>query len=208
MVEILAILSILISRFPVHVSNSSLDPQPLTVLAPLLNHQRPVVRKRAILTLSQFIPISQLTLFENLLQTYILPNLAQSVSIDKQRTMVQLVAAITRQSSHHISPVLGEIIPGILEGVQRDDEELREGALQALEALALRLPAEITSYLTEIVQAGLQLMKFDPVSHVPFHPEHLLNYAENYTVDDDEDEGMADADDDGDEGDDLDDECV
>lgn len=165
LVETLAILSILISRFPVHVSNSSLDPQPLTVLAPLLNHQRPVVRKRAIITLSQFIPISQPALFEALLNTSVFPNLAPSASLDKQRTTVQLVAAIARHCPHQISPVLDKIVPGILEAIQKDDEELREGSLQALEALALRLPTEVTPYLGEIVQIGLQFIKYDPVSY-------------------------------------------
>lgn len=190
LVETLAILSILISRFPVHVSNSSLDPQPLTVLAPLLNHQRPVVRKRAILTLSQFIPISQPALFENLLQTSVFPNLAQSASVDKQRTTVQLVAAVARHSPHHISPVLDKIVPGVLESFKKDDEELREGSLQALEALALRLPSEVTPYLGAIVQVGLQFIKYDP----------------NYAVDEDEDEEMAGTDEDEDDNDDLDDE--
>lgn len=164
MVETLAILSILISRFPVHVSNSSLDPQPLTVLAPLLNHQRPVVRKRAIITLSQFIPISQAALFENLLQTSVFPNLARSASLDKQRTTVQLVAAVARNSPLQISPALDKIVPGILDAIQKDDEELREGSLQALEALVLRLPTEATPYLGTIVQVGLQFIKYDPVS--------------------------------------------
>lgn len=130
------------------------------------------------------------------------------MSVDKQRTIVQLVAAITRQSPHHISPILNKIVPGILEAVQKDDEELREGGLQALEALALRLPAEVTLYLSEITQAGLQLMKFDPVSQTPLYPEHQFNCVENYAVDDDDDEEMADANDAGDEDDDLDDECV
>jgi len=130
------------------------------------------------------------------------------VSVDKQRTIVQLVAAITRQSPHHISPILNKIVPGILRAVQKDDEELREGGLQALEALALRLPAEITFYLVEIIQAGLQLMKFDPVSPTPLYSEHQFNCTENYAADDNEDQEIADANDAGDEDDDLDDECV
>ena len=118
------------------------------------------------------------------------------------------MAAITRQSPHHISPILNKIVPRILEAVQKDDEELREGGLQALEALALRLPAEVTLYLAEIIQAGLQLMKFDPVSQTPLYPSHQFNCAENYAVDDDDDEEMADENHAEDEDDDLDDEYV
>lgn len=130
LVETLAILSILISRFPNHLSSTSLEPQPLIALPPLLSHSRTVVRKRAIITLAQFIPISQVALFDNLLKTHIFPHLASNVNIDKQRTTVQLVAAAARHSPTQIAPVLSDIIPGILKAVQRDDDELREGSLQ------------------------------------------------------------------------------
>ena len=124
----MAILSILISRFPNYFPTSDL--QPLSVLTPLLSHPRPVVRKRAITTLAQFIPVSQTQSFTRLLQTDILPNLVPSASIDKQRTTVQLLTAVARQSSQQISPVLGDITPRIISSAQRDDEELRESSLQ------------------------------------------------------------------------------
>ncbi|KAJ6620154.1 armadillo-type protein [Mycena sp. CBHHK59/15] len=188
LVETLAILSILISRFPAHLSSATLSPQPLTVLAPLLVHTRPVVRKRAIITLAQFVPISQGYLFTDLLATHVFPFLASNVNVEKQRTTVNLVAAVARTAPTQIAPVLAEIVPGVLKAVQRDDDELREGCLQALEALLLRCPTEITPYLAPIVQAGSQYIKYDP----------------NYAGGDDEDEEMADADDDDDEDAELD----
>ncbi|KAJ7646186.1 armadillo-type protein [Mycena rosella] len=189
LVETLAILSILISRFPAHLSSATLSPQPLTVLAPLLVHPRPVVRKRAIITLAQFVPISQGHLFSDLLATHVFPFLASNANLEKQRTTVHLVAAVARTAPTQIAPVLAEIVPGVLKAVQRDDDELREGSLQALEALLLRCPTEITPYVVPIMQAGSQFIKYDP------------NYAG-----DDEDEEMADADDDEDEDAELDDE--
>ncbi|KAJ7211033.1 armadillo-type protein [Mycena haematopus] len=183
LVETLAILSILISRFPAHLSSATLSPQPLTVLAPLLVHPRPVVRKRAIITLAQFVPISQGYLFTDLLATHVFPFLASNANVEKQRTTVHLVAAVARTAPTQIAPVLAEIVPGVLKAVQRDDDELREGCLQALEALLLRCPTEITPYVPSIVQAGTQYIKYDP----------------NYAGDDDEDEEMADADDDDEE---------
>ncbi|KAJ6614944.1 armadillo-type protein [Mycena sp. CBHHK59/15] len=188
LVETLAILSILISRFPAHLSSATLSPQPLTVLAPLLVHTRPVVRKRAIITLAQFVPISQGYLFTDLLATHVFPFLASNANVEKQRTTVNLVAAVARTAPTQIAPVLAEIVPGVLKAVQRDDDELREGCLQALEALLLRCPTEITPYLAPIVQAGSQYIKYDP----------------NYAGGDDEDEEMADADDDDDEDAELD----
>ena len=128
--ETLSILSILISRFPNHISGTSYTPAPLQVLAPLLSHSRPVVRKRAIITISQFIPISQPALFSALLRSDVLPNLTASANPEKQRTTVQLVAAVARNSPSQIAPVLSNIVPGILQAVEKSDDELREGSLQ------------------------------------------------------------------------------
>ncbi|KAG6910631.1 hypothetical protein DXG01_009140 [Tephrocybe rancida] len=188
LVETLSILSILISRFPALLSGAVLDPPPLVVLAPLLSHARPVVRKRAIITLSQYIPISPAELFHELLRTNVFPFLDELANIEKQRTTVQLVAAVARHSPLQIAPVLSQIVPGVLKAVQKDDDELREGSLQALEAILLRCPTETTPYLDAIVQTGSQFIKFDP------------NYAGN-----DDDEEMADDDDD-DDDEELDDE--
>ncbi|KAG6884973.1 hypothetical protein C0992_005551, partial [Termitomyces sp. T32_za158] len=177
LVETLSILSILISRFPVLLAGTAFDPPPLPVLAPLLSHGRPVVRKRAITTLSQYVPISHPELFHEVLKTNVFPHLDDSANVEKQRTTVQLVAAVARHSPAQIAPVLGQVVPGILKAVQKDDDELREGSLQALETILLRCPTETTPYLDAIVQVGNQFIKYDP------------NYAG-----DDEDEEMADAD--------------
>ncbi|KAF9229840.1 TIP120-domain-containing protein [Gyrodon lividus] len=189
LLETLSTLSILITRFPAHFADPSLTPQPLTAIAPLLMHSRPAVRKRAIATLSQFVPVAPADLFSDLLQRSILPFLAQNANLEQQRTTVNLVAAVFRQSPQHLTPSLGDIVPGILQAIQRDDDELREGCLQALETLLLRSPGEATSFLNSIVQVGVQYIKYDP------------NYAGG---DDDEDEEMPDAGDEDDEYEDLD----
>ncbi|KAH7907426.1 armadillo-type protein [Hygrophoropsis aurantiaca] len=189
LIETLSTLSILITRFPSHVSDPSLNPQPIPTFTPLLSHTRPAVRKRAILTLSQYIPVAQPELFANLLQTNVMPNLAPGASAEKQRTTVQLVAAIIRQSPQQLSLVLGDIVSAIIKAAQRDDDELRENSLQALETLVLRAPAEVTPYLSQLVQLGNQFIKYDP------------NFAGG---DMDEDEEMADAEDDDDDDAELD----
>lgn len=130
LIETLAILSILITRFPAYLSDPNLAPPPLTVITPLLSHSRIAVRKRAITTLAQFLPLSQPQYFSDLLKTLIIPNLSRSAELDKQRTTVQLVAAVARHSPHQIAPVLNDIVPGILKAVSTEDEELRESGLQ------------------------------------------------------------------------------
>ncbi|EIW86241.1 TIP120-domain-containing protein [Coniophora puteana RWD-64-598 SS2] len=178
--ETLATLSILITRFPTHLSSPNVQPQPLPTIAPILSHPRPAVRKRAILTLSQFIPYAPREQFDVLLSTNIVPFLAPNANVDRQRTTVQLISAILRTSSHHLSPVLGEVIPSLLKAVQRDDDELREGCLQTLETVVLRSPAEVTPFLSPIIQVGNQYTKYDP----------------NYADDEDEDAEMGEADED------------
>ncbi|KAG5651284.1 hypothetical protein H0H81_009201 [Sphagnurus paluster] len=188
LVETLSILSILISRFPALLASADLNPEPLRVLAPLLSHVRPVVWKRAIVTFSQYVPISKPELFNELLSSTVFPFLDGDAKLDKQRTTVHLVAAVARHSPLQIAPVLDKIVPGILNAVQKDDEELREGSLQALEAIVLRCPTESTPYLDAIVQTGNQFIKYDP------------NYAgddedEEMEVDDEDEEEEADLDD-------------
>ncbi|KAG2745509.1 TIP120-domain-containing protein [Suillus brevipes Sb2] len=188
LIETLSTLSILITRFPAHVSDPALSPHPLPAIAPLLSHSRPAVRKRAILTLSQYVPVAPPVLVNDLLQNHILPFLAPNANLEKQRTTVHLVAAIIRQAPQQLTSVYNDIIPGVVKAVQRDDDELREGCLQALETLLLRSLTEAAPFLSSIVQIGNQFIKYDP------------NYA---GPDDGEDEEMADADDD-DEDTDLD----
>jgi cullin-associated NEDD8-dissociated protein 1 len=130
LIETLSTLSILITRFPAHVSDPALSPHPLPAIAPLLSHSRSAVRKRAILTLSQYVPVAPPALVNDLLQNHILPFLAPNANIEKQRTTVHLVAAIIRQAPQQLTSVYNDIIPGVVNAVQRDDDELREGCLQ------------------------------------------------------------------------------
>lgn len=116
------------TRFPAYFSSSTSLPLPL--LTPLLSHPRPVVRKRAITTIAQTIPLSSSDSFSDLLKTEILPNLAQNAPNDKQKTIVQLVSSVVRLSTQQISSVVGEITPAVVQSLQKEDEELRESCLQ------------------------------------------------------------------------------
>jgi cullin-associated NEDD8-dissociated protein 1 len=139
------------------------------------------VRKRAIVTLSHFVPLSAPELSAQLLSTVVNPNLQLAAPIEKQRTTVNLVAAVARASPQRLASGLGAIVPGILRVVDQDDEELREGALQvnfslllhpslystfckALESIVLRMPAEVAPSLGAIIQVATKYIKFDPVS--------------------------------------------
>jgi cullin-associated NEDD8-dissociated protein 1 len=90
LIETPSVLSILITRSPAHISSTAFNLPPWTVLAALLSHPRPVVHKRAIITLWQFrvISISQPAFGTNLLDNIILPFLSADAAIEKQRTTV------------------------------------------------------------------------------------------------------------------------
>lgn len=130
LVEILSILSVLLLRFPQNLTSLTFTPHPLVTLAPLLSHARPVVRKKAIITISQYIPLSQPDLVTDLLKTNVFPFLVANAPLDKQRTTVQLISALARHSPIHIAAFLADVVPGTLKAAQRDDDELREGSLQ------------------------------------------------------------------------------
>ena len=131
--ETLSILSILITRFPGYLAD--VEPQPVPVITPILNHPRPAVRKRAITTLAQFLPHAPPQLFATLLSSNVLPGLAPNANVEKQRTVIQLVSAVARHSPHQIAPSLSQITPNIIKDSQREDEELRESCLQVINFL-------------------------------------------------------------------------
>ena len=123
-------LIILITRFPDYLSSEGIKPPPIAVLAPLLSHPRPVVRKRAIAALAQFIPISHHSLFQQLLELHVYPYLTPTASIEKERTTVQVIAAVTRHSPTQIGPIVFKLMPGLLDAAKKNDDELTEGCLQ------------------------------------------------------------------------------
>ncbi|CEL59964.1 Cullin-associated NEDD8-dissociated protein 1 OS=Dictyostelium discoideum GN=cand1 PE=3 SV=1 [Rhizoctonia solani AG-1 IB] len=175
LIETLATLTILVTRFPSHVPPQ----EPMNVLTPLLLHARPAVRKRATTTIASFVPTLSQTELQEFISSTILPGLQPSAPLEKQRTTVHLVAAVAR----YLASSLSEVVPSVLKGVDKDDEELREAGLQALELLTLRCPSEITPFLPELISTGTTYIKYDP----------------NYAGDDDEDEPMEDEDEDEDE---------
>ncbi|KAG8898086.1 hypothetical protein FRB99_007676, partial [Tulasnella sp. 403] len=182
--ETLSTLSVLVTRFPQHLAQTKDDP--VSIITPLLTHSRPAVRKRAISTLAQFLPIVPEDRFSDLLKTNVIPSLSSSASAENKKTVVQLVGGIARYSPHKLGPAVGDVMPGILAASSVDDSDLREGCLQTLEALILRCPTEVTPHLSSVITIANAMVKYDP------------NYAGD---EDDEDESMEDAEDDDDDDD-------
>ena len=125
------------------LSSPTLEPKPLVVISPLLSHARPAVRRRAIITLAQFVPITSEELFDALLRSNVLPALAPGANTERQQTTVQLIAAVARHSSNQLAPVPNEVLPGVLKAVHRDDDDLRESSLQVGMRRVLLFSADI-----------------------------------------------------------------
>ena len=130
LIETLSILSILISRFPSFVSTAAVQSLAIDVMAPLLNHPRPAVRKRTIVTLSQFLQTMPQALFMEVYKTTITPGLSGALGLEGEKTIVQLISTIARHSPQKLSVVLGNIVPIVLQDTSKDDEDLKDNALQ------------------------------------------------------------------------------
>ena len=79
--------------------------------------------------MAQFLPTTVHAVFDQLLVSTIRPGLT-SGNVEEQRTTVQLVAAVARHSPQKIDNVLGVVTPGVLGAAAKEDDELREYALQ------------------------------------------------------------------------------
>ena len=81
--------------------------------------------------------------------------------------MVQLVSAVARYTPQRIATALKQVIPELLKLSAKDDPEVREGVLQALETIAYKCPTELSPFLNPSLALGTQLIKYDPVW--PYH---------------------------------------
>lgn len=87
---------------------------------------------------------------------------------------MNLVAAIFRQSPQQLTPSLGDIVPGILQAVKRDDDELREGCLQVA-CMRLELPgfrSPIIGFgdiITKVAWRSHAIRRFHGTSRDPVH---------------------------------------
>ena len=184
----LDLVSDLLSRFESTVRTlPALQQSVLKAATPLLAHGRAAIRKRTVATLAVLVPSAHSpALLDSLLSTTVLPSLDKGSSDDHLRTSISLVGALARSAPAQVGPKAGALIPLVLEGAERDDDEGKEGVLQCLEAFVLRCPAEAAPHLSAIVDKGTELLRYDP------------NYAggDDDGEAGDEDEAMGDASDD------------
>lgn len=170
----------------------------MTVVVGQLDHDRPVIRKRATNCLGSLAVVSTDALLNRLVQT-LLERIEQAEkktsSSHATRTLIQTIGTVSRTVGHRLGRHLDRIVPLFLRFCGNPDDEshhndaaneLRENCFPGLESFVLRCPREVAPFLASILQVSVAFMKYDP----------------NYAYDDDEDLDGGDSDrmDEGDEG--------
>ncbi|GAA5973424.1 hypothetical protein JCM11641_006452 [Rhodosporidiobolus odoratus] len=185
----LDLLSDILSRFSTSLSASpGLQSSILRAAVPLLSSGRAAVRKRTVSTLSVLISSSSSSpeLLDQLMNQTVLPSL-KSDGGEKLRTTISLVGALARAAPQQLGESVATIVPLVMKGAEGEDDEAKEGVLQCLESLLLKVPTPTAPYLSSIIEKAAELLKYDP----------------NYAGGDDEDEEMGDADEDEDQDDEF-----
>lgn len=130
--------------------------------------------------------------FTKLVSRTVIPTL-QANNTDQLRTSVTLVGALAKMAPQQMGKQAQEIIPLVLgAATAHDDVELKEGVLLTLETVVLRCPTETGPFITQIVEAGTSLIKYDPNWAADDDDEEDVEMGDDN--DDDEDDDFADDD--------------
>lgn len=164
----------------------------ITVLQQLLDHPRPVVRKRSSTALGGLSSHLPMELFSALMSELV-EMLSIAKSNDKLKVVFMLFGHVCEaNSSARFGGYLLTVAPPVIESLQIDDDELREVALQTLETFTLHGGSALQRNDARNIDAALRLLTHDP------------NYVDQGDASDDDD--MADADDASDLGSEFEDE--
>ncbi|KAJ3268750.1 Cullin-associated NEDD8-dissociated protein 1 [Terramyces sp. JEL0728] len=165
-IDLLDVLADFLPKFGVTLNAlpdaGSLQQAIATTLLALLNHGRPVVRKRAINALSAFSTIAPDQRFNSISQDLINELLAESKKNDypKLQTIISALASLCRTNPDRMAGFVRILIDHTLEIAKVDDDDLKENCLQALEILVQSSISSET--LNAVINLALELIKYDP----------------------------------------------
>ncbi|KAK6348882.1 hypothetical protein TWF730_009648 [Orbilia blumenaviensis] len=190
----------------------TIDPNDLEKLQPallsLIENEKAssVVKKRAVTALASLGIYASDSLLSRTVSHLIMVFRASHISPHMQRLLVSIAGALSRSTPKRFGPYLKTLAPFVIALVdghdlerdeddsepQTEQDEVREAALAALESFLAHCSVEMKGFTTEVINAGLLYLKYDP------------NYVEE---DEDEEMGGTQAEDDEeDDADNLDDE--
>jgi len=138
----------------------------LKVVQPQLGSKRTTSRKRAIGCLGHLAVTIPDQLFTDLVHSLIKLLEESGSNLDKLRTYIQAIGAISRSVGYRLGKFLPDICPRIIRYCEdtkfSTDDELRENCFQCFESLILRCPKEISPFLDKITTLCLDFIKYDP----------------------------------------------
>ncbi|KAK4052490.1 hypothetical protein OIV83_002292 [Microbotryomycetes sp. JL201] len=199
LIDSLDIVTDILSRFESTIRGMPhIQSAALKSIVPLLSHSRPAVRKRAIATLSTLVTASGDGKLLDTLVTGTAIKLLQSSDEESLKTAVNLTGSLTRAVPSKMGKKTKNVVPLVLQTLDaNDDDELKEGALSALEAFALKCPSESAPYFQKIVEAGTTWLKYDPNYAGGDDDDDVeMGTASDDDLEDDEDYGESYTDDD------------
>ncbi|KAG8745188.1 hypothetical protein FRC12_014632 [Ceratobasidium sp. 428] len=149
LIEALTTLDIVLSRFHTHV-----PPGVPPALMPLLCHTHSRVRKQAVSTIASYVSSLPTTEARAFVTSKVVPSLVSpDTPVNEKCTALDLVSTL----AGHATPSLEQIVPGILSGMKKEDNErLKYSSLQALEKLTTRCSSEIKPYASQIIKLGVK----------------------------------------------------
>jgi cullin-associated NEDD8-dissociated protein 1 len=192
--ECLDLLTEVCRRFASHVA--PLHTRLSAVLLRELSSGNDAMRKRATVCIGAVVPSFADKLFEDFVASLIGSlDPKDKAGVQRTRSAVQGLMAVTHKSGARISHHVGTIVPAVLRLASEtgplfaEEDDLKESCLQCLEALVLRCPASVGPHVPGIVDRSLALLTHDP------------NYIDDgMDVDGGEDDHGDDDDDDDDDG--------
>ncbi|GAA96313.1 uncharacterized protein L969DRAFT_76369 [Mixia osmundae IAM 14324] len=167
---------ILISFEAIVRATPALQTQILQVLAPLLDHARPAVRKRTVDALGFLIASSSDSVAATLVEKTVMPAL-DSGDVEVTKTGMGLVISLANKAPREVTQARMNYYAARVQkaAISADDDELKEQALNTLQTLLVKCPAEFTEHLSTSIEIATKLCSYDP----------------NYAGDDDGDADMA-----------------
>eukprot|EP01083_Nonionella_stella_P111414 326738_1 len=192
----LDVLECLLNRFGTKMAKS--HEKILHCFLPLLESDKPGLRKRGAVSLAALVKVLCDELFD-FLMIDIFAKIEKATENDVLCNYIQTIGIVGRNGGVRVGKYLDKIVPELTQfcsdkgaGRKEETQQYRENCLQAFESLILECPSDIVPHIESLLDLALQFLSYDP------------NWEGTNDSLGEEDEEMADAGDWGDDGGDMD----
>eukprot|EP01134_Creolimax_fragrantissima_P003789 CFRG3789T1 len=136
----------------------------LTCLLTQLTYTRSAVRKRAITAVSKLVGVIDDAKFSVLIKNLLdgLKTASRVKDAEIAKAYNQCFSIIQREAGPRVGTFLSDIFPCVASQMNEDHDELRESALQCIDAMATRHGADFQPFLKQSTDFALLYIKYDP----------------------------------------------